>query len=316
MKNYYIKVTNTCNVVKELIELINNLEFDFILYGKLPLTIDLSDYSNAKPPVLVTLSSFINKVINYDLCSGLTIVPPANNDVRNYMARMKFFKVNPYHHFEYPYTEYDATGRFIELKSFDTENQHVINQELTDIIQRINCPEDLKMLVSYCFSELTDNTCCHAETTDSGFICGQTYASSIHISIADSGIGIAGSMRASHEYASLNDCELLSKSIEESVSSKFWDRTRDHQGMGLFALSEFIRKSAGELHIYSNRGHLCINGDRTILEEIPNWEGTLIDFKYPLNYNVTMWAKIVNDFFVEKGYTVPEHFLKNVDDLF
>jgi anti-sigma regulatory factor (Ser/Thr protein kinase) len=311
--NYVIDIVNN-DQFHELISDLSAVRKEIENGSRSGITLNFEKYSSARPPVLSTVSSFIKFISDTYSYIKIDLIPPSNIDVKNYMARIKFFEINGFNELTYPFREYDPTGRFIELKHFDESNQHRVNQELTHILKKISSPDDFKIALAYCFTELLDNTCCHAEIESGGIICCQTYTNEIQVSIVDSGIGIAESMRKSPQYKYLDNCQLLRESVRENVSSKLYDEDRDHQGFGLFALNEIVRLSGGNLSIFSNGAYLLTNSKATYVNNGPDWKGTIINFSLRREYNPYYWRGVLNNLFTTRNYVIPEHFLD--DDIF
>lgn len=276
------------------------------------IVVSFKDYTFATPRVMTTVSSFLQGLRSSSPFVDIKIIPPRDEDTRNYMTRFNFFELNPYCEETpvYPFARRDGNGRFQELMSFDKNTMDEVNTNLIQIIKaRVSGSEDFHLAISYPLVELTDNTCCHSEYAKGGHICVQPYNDCVEVAIVDRGIGIAESLKATPEYSEAEDWEALLASVAESVSSKLNDPTRDHQGFGLYALNEIVKQGNGILEIYANGACLKTENGNTTTHSSSYWKGTLIYFRLPIVYNVTQWATIMNRLFIDRGYQIPDHLL-------
>ncbi|MBY0024571.1 ATP-binding protein [Paenibacillus polymyxa] len=285
------------------------------------LIVSFAQYNFATPRVMTTVTAFLKDLKVEHNYVEVIIIPPSEDSVKNYMSRFNFFEINPYcsEMPTYPYNKYNGSGRFIELRQFDDRTKDKVNDELTKLIKvQLRGSDDFKLSLAYSVIELTDNTCCHAEYDNGGHICVQPYHGSneVEVSIVDRGIGIVNSLQDSEDFMFSDKTEILQASVQENISSKLKDPSRDHQGFGLYALNEFIKRGNGCLEIYANGAHLRTESGKTTVTETNNWKGTLIYFKLPIGFNVTQWAEIMNRLFVDRGYTIPDHLLELEENIF
>lgn len=311
MSTATIQVRN--NELLYLIKQINEVECN--LKSLNSLMIDTANYASARPHVMAVLTSFLKDLEYVHPHCEVSTILPKDEAVRNYMTRMKFYRENSFE-VPYPFNEHDPTGRFIELKTFNSENKDNVIDELSNIFVRIKgLKEGLKRALSFCFSEIIDNSCCHAESPIDGLICAQTFYDRVEIAIVDRGIGIPSSLKKVDTYQELNSRQLLEYSIKEGVSSRKYDVMRTHQGFGMFAINEFVRMSNGKLEIFSNDACLITQNGLTKCSEAPNWKGTVIYLTFFRNTSADKWEEIWDEVFRSRGFEEP--YLRYLDeDLF
>jgi anti-sigma regulatory factor (Ser/Thr protein kinase) len=166
------------------------------------------------------------------------------------------------------------------------EQQRAVNRIVNAILGAI--PElDRKELAAleWSVNEITDNVLNHAQSSIGGLVQVSTFQRSrkrVEYIVADAGVGIPSTLRATHP-ALTSDAEALEQAIREGV-------TRDKnvgQGNGLFGSYQICSHSNGFFQVESGYGKLMFterDGLRIATERIP-YEGTLvaaqIDFSVP-----------------------------------
>ncbi len=273
--------------------------------------LDTSKYASARPHILTVLTAFMKgHTDNYeDIFTRL----PSNSDVKNYMARMGFYKQTSFD-VEYPFAQYDSTGRFLELTSFNESNSDSVINKLTRIFAstKLNLPPGMQRALAFSFSELIDNCCCHSLSEIENHICAQVFNDRVEICIVDNGIGIPESLKAVKKYADLNNRQLISKSILEKVTSKGESNRRSHQGFGLYAVNEIIRLNNGCFEIYSDDVALITRSGKTSVVKIPHWQGTIVYMTLRKTHDVFKWQGIWKSVFESRGYDKP--YLAHIDE--
>lgn len=277
--------------------------------------IDLSCYTFGLPHYMVSLAAFFsaNPFVDIEVCR------PDDEKVCSYLNRMGFYQHLGYED-DYPYTKWDADGRFIELKSFNEKNQDDVVNEITKCLARLGLSEQVQRALQFTFDELIDNACSHSNSYSNSYVCAQLFPSrmELHLAIADAGIGIPGSLRELTKYHSFSDDDLLYESIKNLVSAK--RGVGAHQGQGLYKVHSLMKKSNGELHIYSNKGYLSTISGNTTSKPCNNffWDGTILYAVIPY-LSPERWDSILLDVFPD-GLPLLPHFdhddFGDVDDIF
>ena len=147
-----------------------------------------------------------------------------------------------------------------------------------DIVALLNTYPDVEVSVlqalSYCFYEVLDNVLTHSERK-----CGTAimhYASEtnkIQILVADDGIGVAASLRANPMYANISESDAVRHCIDDGVT--------DGKGMGfgLYSTSRLIKNVGITLEIHSGCSKLVYDGVNIRMEEVLEWQGTIVYFE-------------------------------------
>jgi len=274
------------------------------------LFIDTSTYPSARPHTLTALTAFMKDVqIKFPTLKRISMKLPRNKNVRNNMARIKFYQENGFD-VTYPYTVNASTGRFVEIKCFNAGNIDEVVEELTQVIRQAELTDGLQKALAFCLSEIIDNSCCHAQVP-TGIICAQAFLDRIEVSIVDRGVGVASSLKEVSQFKNLSSRELLEHSIKEGVTSKEKSE-RGHQGFGLFSVNEIAKLSGGSFNIYSYDSRLETRGGGTSSFDSPPWSGTIINLVLKKNIPPHKWEEIWRELFWSRSF--PEPLLSHIDD--
>lgn len=153
--------------------------------------------------------------------------------------------------------------------------------------------EEVKKTIRYVMIELLRNVIQHSHYAQGAIILAQRMDKYdqpfIQVAVADCGIGVFESLRATH-----TDIETPSVALERSLwpyfSGKFHQGEKgapQNAGLGLFFVSEMAKLSGGRLLISSRGASLMIQGDPNALgnnkidEHQDGFEGTLVSFELP-----------------------------------
>ena len=154
-----------------------------------------------------------------------------------------------------------------------------------DIVALLNSYPDVEVSVlqalSYCFYEVLDNVLTHSERK-----CGTAImqylpeANRIQILVADDGIGVADSLRTNPKYVDISEMNAVRQCIEDGVT--------DGKGMGfgLYSTSRLIKNVGITLEIHSGRSKLVYDGVNIRMEEVLNWQGTVVYFELYSNKEI------------------------------
>lgn len=309
------------NQLMRLLEQIELLEKQIVAGDSInDLELDLTSYGSARPQTMAALTAYLEQLTHNYPSLNVNLQFPKNSDVLNYMTRMKFFEMNRFK-VNYPYQEHDASGRFIELKSFGKHNQDRLNEEIASILKKMGIHDNMQRAIAFIFGEIIDNTCCHSESSFEGKICAQKFFNYVEIAIVDKGIGIADSLRTAEEHKGLSRKEALEQSINKGVSSKLnlGGEHRAHQGNGLHDVSKIVKMNGGSFSIYT--GNLCLttNQGGTYITESAKWDGTIIHIRLENSYPLK-WQEIWNELFDGDepylNHLDDDDMIKEIDDLF
>jgi hypothetical protein len=172
-----------------------------------------------------------------------------------------------------------VTG-FIESKNAHEEIKR-LSYKLAAIITRNEEPAfGPNRALAYGLRETIRNVLEHAET-DTCIVSGQNWENgNSEIVIADSGIGIVGSLKST---ISISDSKAaLQEAIRPGVSSKFDDSEWNdwaNTGFGLFMLSEIGRR-LGKFLLMSDGSFIWLGGNRTRIGQTIQPQGTLVALQF------------------------------------
>jgi anti-sigma regulatory factor (Ser/Thr protein kinase)/anti-anti-sigma regulatory factor len=131
-----------------------------------------------------------------------------------------------------------------------------------------------------CMSEVVENVFYHAESPVDALVSAQAYKKKkrTELVIADTGRGIREALEASPDYKGQvdNDCSAIRLALEKNVTN-----TGDpFRGIGLWVVSEVIRRNEGELLVLSNEGGVRIGPeyDKNVMDHF--WPGTLVVLEF------------------------------------
>ena len=128
--------------------------------------------------------------------------------------------------------------------------------------------------LSYCFYEVLDNVLTHSERKCGTAIMRYTpEANKIQILVADDGIGVTTSLRANPKYANISESDAVRHCIDDGVT--------DGKGMGfgLYSTSRLIKNVGITLEIHSGCSKLVYDGVNIRMEEVLEWQGTIVYFE-------------------------------------
>jgi hypothetical protein len=139
-----------------------------------------------------------------------------------------------------------------------------------------------------CLSELVLNFWEHA-TEDSGSVM-LAYGSKSHIEIAcaDTGQGIATTLRPILERnmgRSMSDSEIISHSVDKGVTSKV---NSYHMGYGLYLINRLVSAMEGSLYLFSEHGMLSNVHGITTSKSNSFWQGAVIYISLPLHKHIAL----------------------------
>lgn len=195
--------------------------------------------------------------------------------------------------------EADTAREYTPLAHFDntTTNMDDIANDVTEIIisnttdrLELSDQKDLALYLNYLISEMMDNVTSHSLSTYGGFIAAQYYASSnkVQVVIVDNGVGLLKSLSSHFTLAS--EQEAISKAKEKEVTGSnafdIYTQVQKHAGLGLFFLSEILKRTKGRYLILSNDTvyrsayqATHVSGEESFQEIDTSFTGTMIAFE-------------------------------------
>jgi hypothetical protein len=249
------------------------------------LELDLSSVEWSPPSGLVSLASMLNYVRSKGVEVVVVNYPP--EDTCSYYCRMDFFKCIGA---ETPCqtNRRSGAGRFIEISKLDDSELHDdITERLAALLE--SAPEASEIskqsFIDAC-GELVSNTR-HAYDTGvdpevirrpAALIQAQYYPNvqQVEFCVCDSGVGIKASMEATdgNGFASHIDA------IEGALARGNRNTNQEGAGLGLAALTSYVRQNGGSFAIRSGDALKKRNRDRmTGTEKLAYWPGTIITLR-------------------------------------
>lgn len=198
----------------------------------------------------------------------LTLIPPPNPDVENYLwCMMKDHG-------------YDALNKSTYLPVVGLPHDVGPSQSILKKVYRLAGDPGGKNAFRYLVGEMVDNIYQHSRF-ENALIMAQQYKRNgeMHLCIIDDGITIAGSLRESGML--MDDDQAIVDAIEGASSKKEKERGR---GLGT-TMSLTLKGYGGSMLVVSGYGLIyCdgVNQSRYRLSDTNKYEGTLISMKIPL----------------------------------
>jgi len=208
-----------------------------------------------------------------------------------YLVRMGLFdvlQINP----GITVTEHEEAGRFIPLTN--VRDNKGLSEFIVNMIPLLHASPDEAEPIKYVISELVRNALEHAVSPVGAFVCAQYFKKTerLAIGVADSGIGILGSMSRSHPVKSSMEAITLALKPGITGTTSRFGGTEYNAGAGLFftkaiacasrnffvaysgdALFKLRRTPSGQTPVI----HADPNDDiATRVEGLPPWQGTVV----------------------------------------
>lgn len=231
----------------------------------------------------------------------------------HYLTRMGLY---PYLKLVSPDTilEHDASGRFIPITRIQNSDQ--LTDFLNEMVPLLHLSPEMVQSIRYIVSELVRNVLEHANTKDGALVCAQYYkkTNSIRLGIADTGIGIRGSLSRIHAVS--NDIDAIKLALVPGITgtTRREGGTEDNAGAGLFFIKSIASINKGLLMIYSGNGmYKLLRNNRNKLfadsnldnhsekTDLPSWQGTVVGVDIPLDSNeeFTHLLNLIRDIYAQ-----------------
>jgi len=159
--------------------------------------------------------------------------------------------------------------------SIDVFDAQTLNQVYRDVVKAMTSHFEIEVSVlqalSYCLYEIMDNVHIHSGKPLGTAITYYNHeASSLHILIADDGMGIRASLAENSKYSNITEAEALKLCLRDSIT--------DGKGMGfgLYTTSRLVDSIGKKFVLHSGSHKLIIENGVTSVVENGFWQGTLI----------------------------------------
>jgi anti-sigma regulatory factor (Ser/Thr protein kinase) len=229
------------------------------------------------------LCSIVNEIRNLGHTCNIQLNCADTCSQLNYAERMGFLSFLGID-FDYGGNRRAGGGRFIELTNL-TRIFYPGDEMMSVFENSFNFSHDEALDVALIISELVNNSVMHSEGSGGSMLYCQKYPSQnyLNLFIVDSGIGIYQAMQSHSRYDSLDELEVLSKSLE------FGEGNGKGYGQGLYLVSQFIKRNFGYLRLVSgNYNYLVSSGNESFLNNETNYKGVILHLKLPFDIEVTM----------------------------
>lgn len=183
--------------------------------------------------------------------------------------------------------------RISKYSEIDNLAEKIASLTLTDVSAHYIDSVEVKELIKYIITELLRNVIQHSGDKNGGVVIaqrmdqGSEYENnkSVQICVVDRGIGIYDSLKRMHSNIEDNNAA-LEHSLWPSFSGTFAEGltgSEQNAGMGLFFISEIVKRTAGRLLIASGSTSLFLEGD-------PNGNGNNLIKTYDVGFDGTIVA--------------------------
>gem|GEM_PF-6622110 len=301
MGRYILRICRDINL-ESLFEQFNDIDNKYIVSDYNEIIVDFSKCRYISPSALTVLVSYLVNKIYTSHFLDISVKP--NSDIDQYISRMDFYNILGIDNYE-NFNRYNEAGRFITIKNITAINYDLVDEIMAILVNNDCISKSLYYTIDWSFNELLDNVFEHSQSHIGGFLIAQSYKDHVEFCVVDNGIGIPGSLKQNAIYANLNNIECLIKSTEKQVT------VGSGQGNGLYITRRFVERNLGEMHIYSNNGHLYIGEGNCYAYELDNkWDGTIITLKVNKNIDIDIY----DVFDTNKKYSLPSRYLDEIDN--
>lgn len=267
----------------ELDRLITDLTPLLSLTERARVTIDLRDLTFVYPATAAVVAAGLHRIVALDLRlpNESRILPPKDENVRNYLFRADVLQTGAGIEIAEPFTRQESHG-FRECRLFETEEEATdVARELTNALEeRSDLDSTARSAIYTCLGELCFNVPHHAASKTGGVASAQGYPqrNRFETTIVDLGIGIRESLCQNPAFAAIDsDVSAIETALELGVTSKPGDKgpTR-HSGYGLSVTQHLLQKNGGRLVIRSGRGEVHVGAEPLVEEKAVDFPGTLV----------------------------------------
>jgi signal transduction histidine kinase len=167
------------------------------------------------------------------------------------------------------------------VRSFENALPTTAIAEVVSLAKRsMRLSRDAEHDLTLVLSELVQNVLDHSRSQVGGFLSARAYREvrEVRLAVADFGVGIRESLAA--RVPSADDKEAIRLALQEEVTGRTSPR---NLGLGLSHLHVIVRRTGGQMVIYSRRGFLRFEGGRdTFGLANVSYPGTIVFVRLPL----------------------------------
>lgn len=241
------------------------------------LIIDFSDCDFIYPDYAILLLCTIKYLehLGYKVTGRIKL--DANKRIITYLAKMNFFE-NLNVELPISIPKFNRNNA-VQIQKYTSENQiKVLNSILKVLREKSSMHDNVYASLDYCFNEILDNVLNHTDEKI-GWVVAQYFENlnSIRLIVCDFGMGIHKSLNQKHNFT---EDEAITKCIESGVTNG------KGQGHGLFATASFIKLNKGWLSLISGKKKLNVSENKTVVKDIPTWQGTCVYIRINTNVDV------------------------------
>lgn len=181
--------------------------------------------------------------------------------------------------------EREEAGRFIALRS--VRDNAGLQELLPAIVTLLHVTDKAAEAVVYAFSELVRNVLEHSESADGALVCaqrfgGKTKTPRVSIGVADTGVGLRGSLAKAHTVANDRDAVLMAMKpgVTGAVPSMYG--TSNNAGAGLFVTRNLSTETLGYFSLASGDAMFVSSlatrkpSESSLVRQIPSYPGTVV----------------------------------------
>lgn len=252
--------------------------------------IDLDTYSMLYADMLLLVSTLVIHLRGRGIqVKGKVLNLEKDSARARYASRIDFFKLIGMD-YEEDFQRWSGGGHFTEITRFTNDKgrndfYHNLLRRVVAIVRNVNADRAVLEMLDFCLTELFDNALNHSGMPY-GWASAQFFPQrrEVRLIVGDTGIGIHQSLTRNpkSKFKHLNEMQAVARCIEAQVTSG------EGMGNGLFVTSEFIRRNAGELLIYSGSHFLRCTASATTVTRGYRWNGTFafmrINTDVPVDY--------------------------------
>jgi anti-sigma regulatory factor (Ser/Thr protein kinase) len=300
MSSYKLKIQDIAKSHNQTIAVCDALVKQYQNEPETKLIIDFSDCDFIYPDYAILLLCTIKYIEHLGHKVHGTIKLGANKAVITYLAKMNFFE---HLNVELPYSipKFNHNNA-VQIQKYTSDNQiEVLNSILKVLREKSSMHDNVYASLDYCFNEILDNVLNHTDEKV-GWVVAQYFENlnSIRLIVCDFGMGIHKSLNQKYDFT---EEEAIAKCIESGITNG------KGQGHGLFATASFIRLNKGWLSLISGMKKLNVSEKKTIVKDIPHWQGTCVYIR--INTNVEVDYKGFTSQFYDYKKQVFENLFEN-----
>ena len=159
--------------------------------------------------------------------------------------------------------------------SIDVFDAQTLNAVYRNVIHAMTSHFEIEVSVlqalSYCLYEIMDNVHIHSgKPLGTAITYYDNGCESLHILIADDGMGIKASLAENSKYKEITESEALRLCLQDTITDG------NGMGFGLYTTSRLIDNIGKKFILHSGSHKLIIENGKTTIVENGFWQGTLI----------------------------------------